>query len=279
MNRKKILYFVIQSAFKMKINLKHLLFFGLLTVLFSSCRIFNPSVMLRTPKDYPYSAGIDTLPASYIIQKGDRISFRLFSNQGFKIIDLTTLGESGATRNTISGQNQVTYLVEQDSNINLPIIGRTKLAGLNLKDAELFLEDKFSNYYNDPYIMLQVSNRRVIVFPGSGGGARVIPIENEYTSVIEALALVGGIADRGKAHKVKVIRGNYANPEVFKVDLSTAVGFAEAQTYYVRANDIIYVEPSYRPVQQVITATSQVLGFASTILVSLLYIRSFSNTI
>jgi polysaccharide export outer membrane protein len=275
MNQKKILYFAFQSAFCMKLNVKYILFFGLLSILFSSCRIFNPSVMLRTPRDYDFSQGIDTVPESYVIQTGDILRFRLFSNQGFKIIDLTSSAEGGAntSRNAFAIQDMISYLVEPDSNVNLPILGRTKLASLSLKEAEITLEEKYSNYYNDPYITLEIVNRRIIVFPGSGGGAQVVPIQNEYTSLIEALALVGGISDLGKAHKVKVIRGNYEKPEVFKIDLSTIEGFAVAKTYYVRANDIIYVEPSYRPVQQSIAAITQALSLVTSTLLAITFIN------
>lgn len=275
MIRKKILYFVLQSAFKMKLNIRYIFFFALLSVFFSSCRIFNPSVMLRTPRDYDFSEGIDTVPESYVIQTGDILRFRLFSNQGFKIIDLTSSTEAGgnANRNAFAIQDMISYVVEPDSSVNLPILGRVKLASLSLKKAELFLEEKYSNYYNDPYITLEIVNRRIIVFPGSGGGAQVVPIQNEYTSLIEALALVGGISDLGKAHKVKVIRGDYENPEVYKINLSTIDGFAEAKTYYVRANDIVYVEPSYRPVQQSIAAITQALSLVTSTLLAITFIN------
>jgi polysaccharide export outer membrane protein len=279
MNQKKILYFAFQSAFCMKLNVKYILFFGLLSILFSSCRIFNPSVMLRTPRDYDFSQGIDTVPESYVIQTGDILRFRLFSNQGFKIIDLTSSTEGGAnsSRNAFAIQDMISYLVEPDSSVNLPILGRTKLASLSLKQAEISLEEKFGNYYNDPYITMEIINRRIIIFPGSGGGARVVQIQNEYTSLIEALALVGGITDLGKAHKVKVIRGDFENPEVFKINLSTIEGFAEARTYYVRANDIIYVEPSYRPIQQSLAAITQILSFTTSTIISVVYLQSLSN--
>jgi polysaccharide export outer membrane protein len=251
----------------------------LLSILFSSCRIFNPSVMLRTPRDYDFSQGIDTVPESYVIQTGDILRFRLFSNQGFKIIDLTSSTEGGAnsSRNAFAIQDMISYLVEPDSSVNLPILGRTKLASLSLKQAEISLEEKFGNYYNDPYITMEIINRRIIIFPGSGGGARVVQIQNEYTSLIEALALVGGITDLGKAHKVKVIRGDFENPEVFKINLSTIEGFAEARTYYVRANDIIYVEPSYRPIQQSLAAITQILSFTTSTIISVVYLQSLSN--
>ncbi|MEX2597429.1 MAG: polysaccharide biosynthesis/export family protein [Salibacteraceae bacterium] len=231
--------------------------------------------MIKTNNSYNYSQGTDSMAYNYIMQPGDLVNFRLYSNQGFKIIDLTSLDEGTRTNVNMNAQNAFVYLIEADSSINLPIIGRVKIAGLNLKDAELYLEDKFSNYYNDPFVLLQVNNRRVIVFPGAGGAAKVIPIENEYVTILEALALAGGISDRGKAHKVKVVRGSLNDPQIFKIDLSTAEGLKEANLYYVRANDIIYVEPSYFAGRQILQTTSQVLGVFSSVILTYFLILQF----
>jgi len=230
--------------------------------------------MLRTNRSYDYSEASDTLKRNYILQSGDIISFRLFSNQGFKIIDLTSLDE-GTRVNVNNSQNVFTYLIEVNGAINLPIIGRVQIAGLNLKEAELFLEEKYSNYYNDPYVMLQVNNRRMIVFPGTGGDAKVIELQNEYTSIIEALAIAGGISTGGKAHKVKLIRGNLKDPEIYQLDLSTAQGLKEANLYYVRANDIIYVQPSYFAGKQILSSTAQVLGVISSLILTYFLINNF----
>jgi len=67
----------------MKITKRITLFLGVIALL-SSCRVFDPSVMLRTKRDYPYATASDTMPREYIIQTGDVITFLLFSNQGFK---------------------------------------------------------------------------------------------------------------------------------------------------------------------------------------------------
>jgi polysaccharide export outer membrane protein len=255
-------------------RIKPLLVLFILTAVISSCRIFDPSVMLRTKRNYDYAQGSDTLKRNYILQPGDIINFRLFSNQGFKIIDLTSLDE-GTRINVNNNQINFTYLIEVNGQINLPIIGRVDIAGLNLKEAELFLEEKYSNYYNDPYVMLQVNNRRMIVFPGTGGDARVIGLENEYTSIIEALALAGGISNGGKAHRVKLIRGNLKDPEIYELDLSTAEGLKEANLYYVRANDIIYVQPSYFAGKQILSSTAQVLGVVSSLILTYFLIVQF----
>lgn len=261
----------------MRNHVRLFLFVLLTATVFSGCKLFNPSVMLRTKANYPYATSTDTIPMVYITQPGDIVNFRLFSNQGFKIIDLTSLDEGTRSQFNMTSQNLFTYLIEPDSMINLPIIGRVKIAGMNLTEAELFLEDKYSNYYNDPFVMLQVTNRRITVYPGEGGAAQVIQLTNQYTNILEALALAGGISDGGRAHKVKVVRGNLGKPQIFNLDLSTAEGLAEAKLYYVRPNDVIYVQPSYFAGKQILAATGQVLSIISSGILAYLLVLSIQN--
>ena len=121
-------------------------------------------------------------------------------------------------------------------------------------------------------------NRRVVVFPGQGGNARVIQITNEYVTVIEALAMAGGLSQGGKAHKIKVIRGNLNNPTIYKLNLSTTEGLAEANMYYVKANDIIYVEPSYFAGRQILQTTSQIVSLISSTILAYFLILQLQNS-
>ncbi|GAB4380028.1 MAG: polysaccharide biosynthesis/export family protein [Salibacteraceae bacterium] len=268
--------------FKVLFRLKYKRWIGIASiaaVLLSAegCRIFNPSIMLRTPRDYPYAQGVDTIAQNYVLQPGDLITFQLFSNEGFRIIVIATIDERGGNLQMFNQQNLFQYLIEPDSNVNLPIVGRVNIAGMNLKDAELYLEDKYANYYNEPFVRLRVVNRRVVVFPGGGGRAQVINITNESTSLIEALAMAGGLDDGARAHRVKVIRPPYSDPQVFDINLSTLEGFKEAKVYYVRANDIIYVQPSYFAGKQIISTTTQVLGLISSIVLTLVLVQNYAT--
>ena len=53
------------------------------------------------------------------------------------------------------------YLVRIDSLIEFPIIGDINLVGKTIKEAEVFLEKIFSEFYVDPFIVLGVSTRRI----------------------------------------------------------------------------------------------------------------------
>ena len=63
----------------------------LLSILFiiSSCQI-NPSVMFKVPKNYEYSNEQTIGNVEYRISPNDILEFSDYTNDGFKLIDMTT---------------------------------------------------------------------------------------------------------------------------------------------------------------------------------------------
>jgi polysaccharide export outer membrane protein len=236
---------------------------------FNSCKILRPNLMLTTPPGYKYADLNDSLARlTYLLAPNDIISFQIFTNDGFKMVD-------------VINNAQATYFVkaeapiEADGTIKMPMVGRVKLAGLTVQDAEKKLESLYSEFYIKPFVRLSVNNKRVIVFPGNNAVAKVIPLQNNNTTVLEAIALAGGIPEDGKAYKVKLIRTlPDGKSVVYLLDLSTIDGLSQGQTT-VLANDIIYVEPRYRPVQAFVRDISPILSLLLSTLVFLRVYRSF----
>jgi polysaccharide biosynthesis/export protein len=235
---------------------------------FTSCKLFKSNLMLKTPKNYNYDKLVDSLGRmDYKIAPNDAILYRVYPNDGFKLIDLANT--SNTFRSDIDG------IVESDGNINMPLIGRLQVAGLTLLEAERLMQEKYSEYYVRPYVTLRVNNKRVIVFPGNSGAAKVINLNNSNTTVLEAIANAGGIPEDGKAYKAKLIRQNpdpKQKPYVYLMDLSRIEGLAAGNSK-VQANDIIYVEPRYRPLR---TFNSE-LGPLITLITSLLILYQFTR--
>lgn len=224
---------------------------------FSSCKIFRSNLMLKTPKDYTYDKIADSLSKQdYKIEANDIVNVRIFANDGFKIVDL-------ATSNQIQRFIEIDYVVNMDGTCKLPLIGRVKLAGLSVREATEYLEQIYAEYYVKPFVFMTVTNKRVIVYPGNGGAARVLNLTNNNTTVIEALALTGGIAEDGKAYKVKLIRNQGDKPKVYLMDLSKIEGIAVGNTV-VLAHDIIYVEPRYRFARTLVAEITPIISLIST---------------
>lgn len=245
-----------------------LLLFSL--VVFSSCKVFRSNLMLKTPKDFTYDKLADSLSRlDYKIAENDAIQYKIFPNNGFKLIDLASNSSGNNFR------DDLTVIVDNDGCINMPLVGRIKVVGLTLKEAEKLMESKFTVQYVDPYVTLRITNKRVIVFPGNGGAAKVLPLTNSNTTVIEAIAAAGGIMEDGKAYKVKLIRNNpdsIQKPFVYLMDLSRIEGLHLAHSK-VQAGDIIYVEPRYRPVATTIREITPLLTLVSTLLILVQFYR------
>jgi len=257
--------------------MKLLKYFFLLSAFFMvlfGCRVANPSIMLRTPKDFKFEEFPERPDSQYVIAVDDVVRMRLMANDGIRLIDII-----GAERSQMSGGNNTQqtsamgeeYTVEFDGTIKLPVVGRFKIAGLKQRAAEDSLEKIFSKVYKNPFVQLSVSNKRVIVFPGGLGSAQVIPLVNPNLTLFEALALAGGIDPDGKAYRIKLIRGDLKKPYVFLIDASSIETIKNADLI-LQADDIIYVEPVERPsrffardIAPWISIVTSTLGLALTI--------------
>ncbi len=239
---------------------------------FASCKPLNPSIMFKTPKEYQYDTPKEDTIGEYRIAPNDLISFRLLANNGIRLLNI---GEENIQQ--IQQLNQgLTYLVEHDGFINLPIIGRVEVGGKTIRAAEFYLEELYNVEIVDPFVLLSVINRRVTIFTGNGGNGRVVTLENNNIKLLEALALAGGISTTGRASRIKLIRGDLSNPEVYLIDLSTIAGIQQSDII-LQANDIIYVEPIGVTTRQILSEISPVLGFATSLITLYFVIQSLEN--
>ncbi len=230
---------------------------------FYGCSSINPSIMFKTPVDYKFVTSTDTVRIDYKIAPYDLIEFQIFTNDGYKLIDLISTSASSNSSTNLLVTTQ--YMVDKDGFVKLPVLGNILIKNLTRIEAQKLLEEKYSAYYNLPFIKLRVVNKRVFVFNGAGGSGQVVTLANENVTLIEALASVGGIAATGKARKIKLIRGNLKNPEIQLIDLSTIEGMKRANLM-VQANDIIYVEPVRRVSQELLNQIIPVVGVFSSLL-------------
>ena len=236
---------------------------GILAFAFlSSCSI-DSHIMFKSPVgEY---ATLDSLPltpkSEYAIGINDKIRFSLSTNNGQKQIESLTRVSQGAA----AGESPE-YVVRPDSTIELPLLGKVAVVGLSISELEDLLEDKFSNTYKEPFVQAQVTNKRVIVFPGTAGSAQVIYLINENTTLIEVIALAGGIPEQGKANSIKLMRKENGVRKIYSIDLSTIDGLPYADMV-LKANDYVYVEPKPQLASATTREIGPILGLISSLFV------------
>lgn len=238
---------------------------GVFLISVTGCRWLNPSIMFKTGRGYNYSQFKDSTGSpEYRISPNDVLSFQLYAKDGFALIDISAIGQQ-AGGSTVRLSSGIEYIVDHEGYAKLPILNRVNFKGMTTREAEQMLEKKYVDYYNDPFAIVRVTNRRVIIFPGQAGSAKVVPLTNNNITLLEALALSGGISQNGKAKRVKLIRGDLQHPEVYLIDLSTIDGIKKADLV-LQANDIIYVEPRLNITQEFLGRMSPVIGVITSFL-------------
>jgi len=218
---------------------------ALLVVMLSSLGCRNHSIMFSTEQNVLVDSiqkQVIYAEKNYIIQKNDYLNIKIFTNRGERLIDPNAELTKGAGSGASLKEENIKYLVRNDGNANLPMIGDIHLEGLNLIQADSILAEKYGKYYIGAYAMTTMLNKRVFVLGPFPLGAKVIPLVNENINLIEVITLYGGIPDNGKAYNIRVIRGNLKDPNVNIIDLSTIDGMKKANLD-VQPNDIIYIEP------------------------------------
>ncbi|HOS16721.1 MAG TPA: polysaccharide biosynthesis/export family protein [Bacteroidales bacterium] len=237
-----------------------------IALLATSCKVFLPSRMLHvTSKDQISAFNQEEHIQQYRIAPNDILKINVYYQNGEDFLDMFSMADIRTMTTSSNPNTGIEFLVEYDGNIKLPYLGYVKIDSMTLREAVLYLEEAYSKYLNNPMVRLQVTNKRVTIFPGgTGGTAKVINLMNNNTTLIEALALAGGIQD-GKAYKIKLIRGDLKNPTIYQIDLSTVNGLKQADLV-LQANDIIYVEPA-KVLTQFMKEFNPYLSLANTILI------------
>jgi polysaccharide export outer membrane protein len=249
----------------------------------NSCGGLYPSTMFKQ-KDYQYFELAQKKIEEYNIVSGDQLSLKVYSRDGFKLLDMIDATEDSKVKTIGSGQDS--YLVDEEGFVYLPIIGELFVRGYTETQLKNILKDKLASIYVDPYIVLRVENRRAIVITaaavtGAGGasgagGAKIVTLNQSPTSIIEVLAKAGGLSANSRANKIKVIRGDLKNPQVIEVNLATIEGVRKS-AMDVLPNDIIYVDGKRNAAQVLLTDIAPILGLTSTIATMVILIRALGN--
>ena len=147
---------------------------------------------------------------------------------------------------TFNLKGEGSYLVDNDGNIDFPVIGTIHLGGLTTKEGEALIKSKIAPYIAEsekPIVQIRMPNYKYVVL-GAVNAPGVYTAPNEKIGVIEALAKAGDIKFSGKRDKVSLIRERAdGSREVHQMDVTDA-NILNSPYYYLQQNDIVYVEPN-----------------------------------
>ncbi len=136
------------------------------------------------------------------------------------------------------------YLVDNNGEINFPVLGVIKLQGLTKREAEQTIALLLQKYLKEPPVVtVSFVNYKISVL-GEVANPNTFTILNEKVNVFEALAMAGDMTIWGKRDNVKLIREDAdGNRNVVLLNLNDPY-IIYSPYYYMQQNDMLYVEPN-----------------------------------
>lgn len=170
---------------------------------------------------------------SIVIQTSDPQTSHIM-NQGVAISN----SASGASAAAISG-----YLVDKNGNVELPLIGLVKLAGLTTEQARDVIRTKTESLYKTPTVQVRFANFKVTVM-GEVNRPSTYTMPNEKVTILDAIGLAGDLTIYGRRDNIEVGRTNAEGKQVIaRLNLNSTDIFQNPY-FYLKQNDWIYVEPN-----------------------------------
>lgn len=250
----------------------------ILALAMSSCKVYKQNIILQTDSDIKsenFKEEISKIESSYKIQAGDKLHIEVYTNKGERVIDpnleLSSMTSSGGGGRLTPDKE---FEVFPNGHAILPLLGETKIAGYSISGLQIALKEAYSEIYIQPYVRVRPLNRRVVVLGALGG--QVIPLENEKMTVLEVLALAGGLNRDSRGTNIRLIRGPLNEASVQVIDLSSVEGMQKA-SLDVLPNDIIYVEPIRRVFTESVRDIAPIIGVVTNVVTLFIVIENIRS--
>ncbi|MBR6121490.1 MAG: polysaccharide biosynthesis/export family protein [Prevotella sp.] len=164
------------------------------------------------------------------------------------------------------------YLVDNEGNINFPIIGQVHLGGMTKSEAEQYIQSKIKPFMAEgqrPIVTVRMSTFQITVL-GEVARPGTFPVSREKITILEALAQAGDLTIYGQRENVKLIREDATGRKsIHEINLNDA-NLINSPFYYLQQNDEIYVTPNKVKAQNSSVGSMTTLWFSATsILISL----------
>lgn len=173
-------------------------------------------------------------------------------------------------------QNGLGYLVDVNGNIQFPIFGQMHVEGLTRLQLQDTIRTKLikGSHMNAPMVDVRFNNFRVFVL-GTADGGKVLNINNERCTFLEALAMAGGLNKYTKRDRVAVMREIDGEMVTHFLDPRSSDVFNDP-FFLLQQNDIIVTESFRRTyAQEGLNTTLVVVSAVSSLVSAIALVYSF----
>jgi polysaccharide export outer membrane protein len=174
------------------------------------------------------------------VYPGDRILLQMITGdaESNQVLNITQGRGSSA-------QQTEGFLVDRDGFVQIPILGSLAVKGLTSTEIRDMLQLKLKELYKDVVVYCTISGRVIVLnslsSSSGGGGVSSIPVTDERLTIIELLSTMR--TSNLRLDKAWIIREIDGTRITAAMNLNSKELF-NSPYYYLRNNDVVYIEPN-----------------------------------
>lgn len=218
-----------------------------------------------TPKDITYMQGFENGQQIALVDSNKRISIKpndkitiLVSAKDPVLADVFNLAISqrqvgqnlssastGVRRTSTANAQTAYYNVTPEGEINFPVIGYIKVAGMHREELARYIEKRLSdeNLLKDAVVSVEFQNATVSIL-GDVNAPGEYAIDRDDLNLIQAISKAGDLQITGMRKNVLVVRKDNGIEKAYRVDLTDTQSLFNSPVYHLQQDDIVYVEPN-----------------------------------
>ncbi len=136
------------------------------------------------------------------------------------------------------------YLVDNNGEIDFPVLGKIMVTGMTTRECEALLRDKLKPYLKEtPLVTVTSSNYKFSVL-GEVNAPGTYTVKDEKVTIFEAIAQAGDMTLFSIRDDVQLLReDSEGRRQVIHLNLNDA-NITQSPYFYLQQNDVIYVKPT-----------------------------------
>ena len=238
----------------MRLNstLRHLLICAVMSVaVLTSCGTvkdiaYFQNKVIDQPEKIDKHAGI-------VIQPKDLLSI-IVSSRNPELVAMFNLPMvtlvAGSKTSSESQQQVLGYMVDNDGNVDFPVLGTLHVAGMTRSELAQSIKNKLvsQGLLSDAVVTVEFLNFKFSVL-GEVNAPGTYNVEGDRITVLQAISMARDLTIYGMRENVSVIRERDGERTIYQINLCD-VDMFKSPAYYLQQNDVIYVEPSPEKARQ-----------------------------
>jgi len=209
--------------------------------------------------------------APYTIQPGDILGIHISDAKNKEAAEAfnPSLNRSNGNMMDASNNNPIVgYLVDEKGNISMPLLGVMKVQGYTLAELRDQLLKLLPQYVGSPIVNVRITNFKISVM-GDVQKPDTYTFQTDQVTITQALSAAGDLNITAKRTNVLLVREVDGKRIFVPIDLTSKKIF-ESPYYYLKNNDVIYVDPDrakFATVDRGYRNVTIVIGVASVLAV------------